>query len=183
MDCEEMRRMLAEEMEGWTERQQQEVDLHVRLCPDCRAYMDALRRIDGLLAEAPLICPPADFAERVAVRLDGRESRSRTWLGVATLSAVAIGGVAALLYIMGNGAANAWQNVNTSLLCNMGVRFLWHTVSLLDSALRMAYMLLRSLSLAIRQPQAAAVAAVVFMMTLLWTKAVMRLPAYQSRLP
>ena len=48
----------------------QAVRSHVDTCPHCSAHCDALRRVDGLLVEAPAPAVPADLRQRLAARIE-----------------------------------------------------------------------------------------------------------------
>jgi anti-sigma factor (TIGR02949 family) len=48
---------------------EQAVRSHVDSCPHCSAHCDALRRVDGLLVEAPAPAVPAGLRQRLAARI------------------------------------------------------------------------------------------------------------------
>jgi predicted anti-sigma-YlaC factor YlaD len=179
MNCEDLRRVLAEEPEEEpTEQQRREIEAHILLCPDCRAYRAALRRVDALLAETPMLSPPPDFAERVSARLAGRRSRRRTWSGLGVLTLAGASGMGALLYILVGGALSIWSAANTPQLWSLSIQLLRQMASSFGTLFKMGWLLVESLALLVQQPQAVVAAVVIFALTLLWTQVVTRLPTY-----
>jgi hypothetical protein len=176
MNCEDLRRALPEEK--LTKRQRREIADHTLHCPDCRAYRAALRRVDVLLAEAPMVSPPPGFAERVSARLESRRSRWRVWLGLGVLTLAAASGVGTIFYVLAFGALSICRAASSPQLWNLSIQLLWRMASLFGSLLKIGWLLVKSLALLAQQPQAAVAVAVVFALTLLWTQVVTRLPSY-----
>jgi hypothetical protein len=179
MNCEDLRQTLLEgPEEELTRQQRQETATHILLCPDCRAYGAALRRVDALLAEATMLSPPPGFAERVSARLEGRRSRWRTWLGLGVLTLAAASGMGTLFYVLAYGALYICQAANNPRLWSLSVQLLRQMASLFGVLFKMGWLLAKSLALLLQQPQAVVAAVVIFVLTLLWARVMTHLPTY-----
>jgi anti-sigma factor RsiW len=179
MNCEELRQILAAEPEGeLIEQQQREIGAHVLLCPDCRAYRAALRRVDALLAGAPMVSPSPGFAARVNARLEGRRLRRQTWLGLGVLILAAAGVTGTLFYILADEVLAICWAASRPQLWSQGIQLLWQMASLFGSLFKMGWLLIKSLALLVQQPQTVIAAVLVFALTLLWTQVVTRLPTH-----
>lgn len=84
---------------------QAELELHLRACPDCRAWLDAENRLSAALSGAPAVAPPSGFTTRTMEKIhrnpiqerraiiEKRALRDRNWWGrpafVAQITAAA----------------------------------------------------------------------------------------------
>lgn len=67
----------------------EELRQHLLACPDCAAVWSTMQAFDADFRAAPMLSPPADLAQRVAVRIEARSRRhtSARWLGASLLLA------------------------------------------------------------------------------------------------
>ena len=91
--------MMMDALDGeLTEADRNELEVHLRACPDCQLEWNALLAIDTLFRQSPLLYPAADFAERTVALLPNR--RVRVWaLSAAYITVLFAGLIPVLLGI------------------------------------------------------------------------------------
>jgi len=73
----------------------QEMEAHLRACPDCMLEWQSLLAIDRLFRQSPTLSPAADFVERTVALLPNR--RTRIWAVSAIYGLVLISGIIPIL--------------------------------------------------------------------------------------
>lgn len=88
MSCADAGELMHEILDGGANSDRKAALLaHAADCVACRAEWSALQRVDGLLAAAPLVSPPADFPSKVMARLARRRPAHNPWVGALALFA------------------------------------------------------------------------------------------------
>ena len=76
MEHEKYHVMMMDALDGeLVAEQQQELESHLRACPDCSKEWHAILAIDTLFRQAPMLSPAAGFAQRTVARLPNRKAR------------------------------------------------------------------------------------------------------------
>jgi hypothetical protein len=81
-----------------SEAETAELETHLKTCLVCQQEHLALKRIDQLLRNAPLVGPSPDFVARFEVRLDRRMNRRRNLIGASIIGAVLVLATALLVW-------------------------------------------------------------------------------------
>lgn len=152
----------------------QQVEAHIATCPSCRTSLDALRRVDRMLAVAPVMSPTPGFTARFQSRLAARRRRHRTWaglfiLGVATLCLLL--GATVLLAVPG---LALWENLSTSGLLAHGIGLLLDLAKAWATLLKLAWLIVGALARGLRHPIFIAYIVVTAILTVTWTEIVTR---------
>ncbi|MFQ5575601.1 MAG: zf-HC2 domain-containing protein [Anaerolineae bacterium] len=90
-----------------------EFETHLAACSACRTEHAALLRVEQMLAAAPVIAPPPDFAARFDIRLERRLSRRRTWIGATVISLVLTLAAGLLLWSVADYGLLLWGWLNS----------------------------------------------------------------------
>jgi anti-sigma factor RsiW len=79
MTCQALSELVTEYLEGaLSPRERADFDLHVSLCPECRRYLDQMRRTVAALGRLPPEPIPAEVEEKLLERFrDWKRSRAR----------------------------------------------------------------------------------------------------------
>lgn len=135
---------------------------HAADCVACRAEWSALQRVDGLLAAAPSVSPPADFTSKVMAHLARRRPAQNPWVGALALFAGTVTLACIVLFslagpgptvsptaLLGPGGA-AWIRVGSTLLgwAQAGWEIRQVVLSVVPSGLILLYAVLALVALA-----------------------------------
>lgn len=74
-----------------SENEVQELESHLRACPECNREWRALMAIDTLFRQTPALSPAADFVEKTLARLPNRQARM--WAMGTVYAAILLGGL------------------------------------------------------------------------------------------
>jgi predicted anti-sigma-YlaC factor YlaD len=173
MECETYR----EQMSLWIDHQLapqeiQELESHAATCPSCRASLDAFRRLDRLLASAPMMSPATGFTARFQYRLTTRRRRRRTWAGLFTLLiATMILSLGAVTILAVSGLA-VWETASATGLLSDGISLLLDLGKVAVAALKLAWLILSALTQGIRHPVFIAYALATAILMAAWARVV-----------
>lgn len=78
-----------------TDRSKQNLEVHLRACPECNREWQALLAIDNLFRHTPALSPALDFTQRTIARLPNR--RVRVWAISAIYALVLLSGLVPVL--------------------------------------------------------------------------------------
>jgi predicted anti-sigma-YlaC factor YlaD len=175
MECDTYR----EQMSLWFDRQltqeeMRQVEAHTTTCPSCRAALEAVRRVDRLLASTPMVSPAPGFTARFQARLVARRRRHRTWVGLiilvlATLT-LTLGGMA-LLALPG---LALWESFSASGVLTQSIGLLLDLGEAVVSLLQVAWLILSALARGLRHPVFVAYAVATATLAVVWTEIVAR---------
>lgn len=123
LDCTEWH----EQIWLWLENDLEDTEIdalkaHLKTCAECRQELARQNQLSQLLAASPAISPAPGFSVRFQERLERRRLRTRTWLGISTLTLFAAAtmiGLGAALVISG---AGWWQALPLQSLLNTGIK-------------------------------------------------------------
>jgi predicted anti-sigma-YlaC factor YlaD len=175
MECDIYR----EQMSLWLDQQltqeaMRQVEAHTTTCSSCRAALEALRRVDRLLASTPMVAPAPGFTTRFQARLAARRRRHRTWAGLiililATLT-LTLGGMA-LLALPG---LALWESFSASGVLTQSIGLLLDMGEAMLSLLQVAWLILSALARGLRHPIFVAYAVATAILAVVWTEIVAR---------
>lgn len=95
MDHDDVFALMMDVLDGEaSEVQSQQLETHLRACPECNREWHALVAIDTLFRQTPALSPAADFVEKTLARLPNR--RMRVWAMGTLYGAILLGGIAPL---------------------------------------------------------------------------------------
>ena len=131
-----------------------------------------MQRVSRLFTNAPLMEPPAGFADRAMQRLAQRQARRRTLLaGAALLVACLSLGTLALPGIV-RWLAILWQVITEPTLLSHGARLLAQLLDLAESVCRAGWLIIAALSSYLSQPVLLGYSFLVLTLTALWIRLV-----------
>jgi anti-sigma factor RsiW len=175
MECETYR----EQMSLWLDRQLaapdvQRLEAHAETCPACCAAFDAMRRVDRLLASAPMLSPAAGFTARFQARLAVQRRRRRTWAGLLTLALAAAAIIAAAGILAAFTGLSVWGSASGSELLTQTVSLLLHVGQALGASLNLIWLIVTALARAIRHPIFIGYMVATAILLAVWTQIVAR---------
>ena len=168
-----------EQMSLWiddqlTPNEIQEIEAHAATCPSCRASLDTLRRLDRLLASAPMVSPLPGFSDRFQAKLVTRRRRRRTWAGLLTLSLATLAlslGAALLLMLSG---LTLWGSLPVSELLPQATSLLLNLGKVATASLKLTWLILGALARGLRHPIFIVYVAATAILIAAWTEIVLR---------
>jgi anti-sigma factor RsiW len=175
MECETCREWMSLWLDGrLVQAEIEQVEDHTATCLDCRAALDALRRVDRLLNAAQPMLPAPGFTLRFQARLAARRQRRRTWAGVLTLGLATLGILlvtSVLLALYGLEwweflIASGWLGQSVGLLLSLGRAWM--------ALLNLVRLVAGGLARGLEHPVVVAYAVVTAALTLAWTQIVRR---------
>ncbi len=92
------------------------LDEHIAVCPRCRQEWAALQRVQRLLARPTLVYPPADFTQRVMVRVAQRAAPVATnpWRLIGGWLLLLVGATFVAALLLGPLALDVWDTVSAT---------------------------------------------------------------------
>ncbi|GAB4543927.1 MAG: hypothetical protein Kow0063_37490 [Anaerolineae bacterium] len=175
MECDDYR----EKMSLWLDQQLAEgevrqVEAHIAACPDCRAALDELRRLDRLLSAAPTLSPVPGFTKRFQARLAARRQRRRTWAGLLVLATATLAlslGTAAFLAIT---TLSLWGNLPINNLLPEVAGLLLDLGRAMAAFLNLAWLIVSAVARGLRHPVFIAYVAATTLLIAAWAQIVTR---------
>jgi hypothetical protein len=91
MDCTQMSEWLSAYADGeLSEKETQEVTVHLSVCPGCRHRLEELRAADRVLARCPGAKASAGFVDRVRAQMAREQTRAKRWRPILRYAAAAV---------------------------------------------------------------------------------------------
>lgn len=166
-----------EQMSAWLENQltsqeMQGVEAHVAVCPSCRAALDALRRVDWLLASAPMMSPGPGFTVRFQAKLAAHRRRRRTWAGLLTLGLTTLAILLGAMVLVAISGMAVWGNLSTSGLLTQSIGLLLDLGKVMMATVKVAWLILSALAQGVRHPAFIAYTLATAILVAAWTQIV-----------
>jgi predicted anti-sigma-YlaC factor YlaD len=173
MECETYR----EQMSLWLDHQLapeeiRQLAAHTATCLSCRASLDTFRRLDRLLAAAPMMSPAAGFSARFQTRLAARRRRRHTWAGVLILALATVALLLGGAIILATSGLAVWETVSATGLLTRSISLLLDLGKVGVAALKLAWLILSALAQAIQHPIFIAYALATSVLVAAWTSIV-----------
>lgn len=175
MECDTYR----EQMSLWLDDQlaQEEIrhlESHTATCPSCRAALHTLRRVDRLMAAAPMMSPAPGFSARFQTRLAARRRRNRTWAGIITLALAALALALGAMVLLAIPSLALWESLSASGLLTEGIGLLLDLGEAGAALLRLTWLIASALARGLRHPVFLAYAGATAILAAVWTQIVAR---------
>ncbi len=145
---------------------------HLKRCPTCQEEWEAMQRVSRLFTDAPLIGPPAGFADRVMQRLARRQARRRRLLAGAALLVVCLSLGALALPGIVRWLAMLWQVVTEPSLLSHGAKLVAQLLHLAEFLGGACWLVITALSSSLNQPALLGYSFLVLALTALWIRLV-----------
>ena len=156
-----------------TKVEARDLEEHLRRCPTCQEEWESMQRVSRLFTDAPLIGPPAGFADRVMQRLAQRQARRQGLVVGAALLVVCLSLAALALPETVRLLAMLWQVVTEPSLLSHGAKLAAQLLDLAEAVGRACWLIITALS-SLNQPALLGYSLIVFALTVLWTQLVAR---------
>jgi len=151
-----------------------QIEAHTATCPSCRAYLDALHRLNRLLSTAPAVSPVPGFTARFQARLAARRRRRRTWAGLLTLTLATLAlFVGAIVLLVISGLA-IWGNLPAGGLMPQATGLLLDLSKAAASFLGLVWLIISALARGLRHPIFIGYVTATAILIAAWTQIVMR---------
>jgi predicted anti-sigma-YlaC factor YlaD len=145
---------------------------HLKRCETCQEEWEAMQRISRLFTAAPLMEPPAGFADRVMQRLAQRQARRRRFLIGAALLVICLSlGALALPGIVG-WLAMLWQVITEPTLLSHGAKLVAQLLNLAESVGGACWLIITVLPFYLSQPVLLGYSFLALALTALWIRLV-----------
>jgi len=145
---------------------------HLERCPTCHEEWEAMQRISRLFTDAPLMEPPAGFADRVMQRLAQRQAHRRRLLTGAALLVVSLSlGALALPWIVG-WLTMLWQVITEPSLLSDGAKLAAQLLDLAESVGGACWLIITAVSSHLSQPALLGYSFLVLALITLWVRLV-----------
>lgn len=145
---------------------------HLRQCPTCQEEWESMQRVSRLFTDAPLIGPPAGFADRVMQRLAQRQARRRRLVAGAALLVACLSLAALALPETVRLLAMLWQVVTEPSLLSHGAKLAAQLLDLAESLGRACWLIITALFSSLSQPALLGYSFLVLALTALWIRLV-----------
>lgn len=155
-----------------TQSEARGLEEHLRRCPTCQKEWEAMQRVSRLFTDAPLMGPPAGFANRVMQRLAQRQARRRRLLAGAALLVVSLSlGALALPWIVG-WLTMLWQVITEPSLLSHGAKLAAQLLNLAESVGGACWLIITAVSSYLSQPVLLGYSFLVLALITLWIRLV-----------
>ena len=145
---------------------------HLRQCATCQEEWESMQRVSRLFTEAPLMEPPAGFADRVMQRLAQRQARRQRLLAGAALLVVCLSLVALALPETVRWLALLWQVITELTLLIHGAKLMAQLLNLAEALGRACWLVATALSSSLSQVALLGYSFLVLALTALWIRLV-----------
>ena len=112
----------------------------------------ALRRVDRLLTNAPMVEPPIDFAAAFEVRLDKHLNRRRNILGLSIIGGIMILATALLLWSFAGSGTDVLALSDGNTVANMSVDLLQRAINFTGIVYRVGTVVVQTMLQLIQHP-------------------------------
>lgn len=172
-NCQDTARLMSLALDqSLTQDEAQCLEEHLEQCATCQEEWEAMQRTSRLFTNAPLVSPPAGFADRVMQRLAQRRARRQRLLAGAALLIACLGlGALALPEIIGS-LALLWQVVTEPSLLSHVAKLVAQLLNLARSLGRACWLIVTALLSILNQPVLLGYSFLVLALTALWIRLV-----------
>jgi len=145
---------------------------HLERCPACQEEWEAMQRVSRTFTDAPLMGPPAGFADRVMQRLAQRQARRQRLSAGAALLVICLSLGALALPGIVRWLAMLWQVITEPSLLRHGVKLAAQLLNLAESLGGACWLIITALSSYLNQPALLGYSFLVLTLTALWIRLV-----------
>ncbi len=175
MECDTCREWMSLWLDNrLTQGEIRQVESHTATCPACRALLDAIHRVDRLLAAAPMMSPAPGFTARFQARLSSRRRRYRTWAGLVTLALATLALSLATMILLAIPGLTLWENLSTSGMLAQSIGLLLDLAQACVALLKLAWLIVGALARGLRHPIFIAYIVATAILTVVWAQVVTR---------